>query len=287
MSGVGRAFSDRIDLREAASAAGVPIAETRDGRLAFKAQTGACPSPVAVCSIRKAGTYLLAGVLEALGLVNTEIHAWSDGFSDYRGCTLDEKQRESDRLVRHLPFGVTAQLVGPGQFIVGHLPCDDRITPHLAPFRVLFITRDLRDAMVSHMRFFAQHGRGGVRTHEWKDLPDPRARMAAYLDIHGEDFLRLAARMEPWLHEPGVLRVSFETLMGDHGRRLQDDAVERVAGHLGLRCPAAGALEEVLGAPTLTFSGRRSDRRDCWDARADEFFRAHGGPDLNARFGYR
>ncbi len=273
-------------LSTAIAAAGVPVVESHDGQPAFKTEKGPCAFPVAVCSIRKAGTYLLAGVLERLGLVNTDVHAWTDGFSDYRNCTLEEKQRESERLVRHLPLQTTAQLVGPGQFIVGHLPCDDSVRRSLNGFRTFFITRDLRDALVSHMRFFAQHGRGGPRTPEWKDIADPHARMAAYLAIHGEEFLQVAARMAPWLREPGVLTVSFEALLGDRGGSVQDAAVHAIAGHLGLPGAAVGLLDDVLGSPTLTWSGRRSNRREFWDDRADDFFRAHGGGDLNARFGY-
>jgi hypothetical protein len=155
----------------------------------------------------------------------------------------------------------------------------------LKGFRIFFITRDLRDALVSHMRFFAQHSRGGPRTPEWKDIADPHARMAAYLAIHGEDFLQVAARMEPWFREPGVLTVAFEALLGDRARSAQDATVQAIADHLGLPGPAGGLLDDVLGTPTLTWSGWRSDRSGFWDERADDFFRAHGGYDLNARFG--
>lgn len=276
-----------MEKRSILDAAGVTVFATSEGRTALKSAVGPVSFPVAICSIPKAGTYLLAGLLEGLGLVNTEIHAALQGFSDYRGCTLAEKQRDESKLYRAVPLRVLSQFVAPGQFFVGHLPCTAEVRMYLEGFRLYFIKRDLRDALVSHMRFFAQHNRGGPRTAEWKAIPDKESRMLAYLEIHGRDSLAFVGEMEPWQRQVGVLGVSFEELQGDAGPHARDVAVRAIAQHVGLPDGgASGVLKGLLGQPTLTWSGRRTDRSEFWGKRTEEFFRKHGGNELNVRLGY-
>jgi hypothetical protein len=92
-----------------------------DGVLSLSPPTGQGPHAVCLITQPKAGTYLVAKLLEKLGLVNTEIHVDRLGFSDYRHKSIVEMQADYLKFTTHIPIEVSAGLTATGQFIVGHL----------------------------------------------------------------------------------------------------------------------------------------------------------------------
>jgi len=62
-----------------------------DGRLLVNIVLGK-GHPVAVLSIPKSGTYLMASLLQQLGYVDTELHVASTTLTDYRGLSVAEKR---------------------------------------------------------------------------------------------------------------------------------------------------------------------------------------------------
>ncbi len=252
---------------------------------------GPSPHPVVVCSIPKAGTYFVAGLLHQLGCEPTDLHLASEHLTDYRGLSR-EVARSTDYLnhIVALPLPKALALIRPGQFAVGHLECTEEIRRLLQPFKKIFVFRDLRDALVSYMRFLADTQRGGARTLELKDLPDGPSKMLRFLESSEHVFVDATRSILDWRHTAEVFPIRFETLYGDQGPAAQEQLVIELHQFLELQNevgPPRQILDEVIGSPTMTWSGARSNRMLYWDDHVEERFRQFGGHEMNARLGYR
>jgi hypothetical protein len=92
-----------------------------------------------------------------------------------------------------------------------------------------------------------------------------------------------------WRDEPDVLLVRFEDVMGDDGPVTQRRALDAIALHCGLPAPEDSVAlfkQPVVGKPTKTWSGERSDPRRYWDARVEAQFMELGGECLAQELGY-
>lgn len=250
-------------------------------------QRGASPHRVVVCSIPKTGTYLVGRLLELLGVVNTGLHVAQTGMSDYRNRTIDQMRHDYLQMSVALPLRHSLQLVHRGQFTVGHLECDDATRALLAPFKKIFVYRNLRDAVVSLMRFCIDTGRSFGSKDGWRTVAGDCQQMAAFLDCAGPPFFSMCA--VDWQHVPGVFSMSFEQLYGDHGVAAQHAAIRDLHRFLDISIPLADPAEivrQLIGRPTLTWSGSRSRREQYWSVEVEERFRDLGGCELNARLGY-
>ncbi len=267
----------------------LPVYVTAEGAGAVRPQLGASPYRIVVCSIPKAGTYLVAELLKQLGCVATNLHLSRHELSDYRSASVREMREEPERFTVPLDLAQALALVLPGQFAVGHLACDPDYLACLAGCKKLFVYRDLRDALVSFVRFTADTGRGGAPTEEWRSLPDGPDKMLRALEQIGTSFFNMVTPMVAWLRQPDVLAVAFETLYGDDGPEAQRVVVEAVQAFLnipGAVGDSAALVSGLLGAPTKTWSGKRTVRTTFWSDAVEERFQAFGGPELNARLGY-
>jgi hypothetical protein len=252
---------------------------------------GATLERVLICSVPKAGTYLLGGLLARLGMGDSRLHVAPAGCSDYRFAARNHAlERPSDF---HVPLGidVTLPLIGPGQFVVGHLPCTPDVREATADFRLVVAIRDLRDAMLSMMRFLRETGRTSFGPSEaaWRRVTDPRRQFQAFLEGEGVLYLRRFEGLADWLDVPGTHPIRFETITGDEGCAAQLASVTAMAAHAGLVVDSTQAQEvlgDTLGALTLTWSGGRSRRDDFWDDEVAATFESIGGVVANRRFGY-
>lgn len=247
---------------------------------------GSMPHRVAVHSIPKAGTYLLGKLLSVSGWLDTEIHLMADGFTDYRGKTIQQKREDYLELL--VPAGATdvAKIIHEGQFVVGHLPCDDQIKQVFRDFKQLFIYRDLRDCLVSHMRFLEKRKNP---SHEiWSAIDDGKQKFLKYLEHSGHEFFNIARPMIAWLDEKNVEKICFEKLCGDAGSAVQNDEITRIFDYLGVSRQFSfdELVQKVFGANTLTWSGKRSDRTEYWSEDAQGLFMEYGGDRLNLLLGY-
>jgi len=260
-----------------------------DGRPSFKPDAGPSQSPpIVVISMPKAGTYLFSKMLSVLGFVDTEIHAGQNGFDDYRGRSLDESRCNYLEYGVSSPFTETARLITAGQFMVGHIPRTDIIETALQSFRRFLLVRNLRDAIVSHMRFIASTGRGGWSAKAWRAMPDGPDKLLAYLETHGAAYLGMCEDVSLWLTDTGCFQIRFEILMGDKGTTEADSlvrGVQEVLNRASVRSWSSLA-PSFIGVPTLTYSGERTQRLHYWDERVARRFEELGGDALNARFGY-
>jgi hypothetical protein len=106
-------------------------------------------------------------------------------------------------------------------------------------------------------------------------MPDSPGKMERFLEKHGSYFLENILVMRDWVLHPGVLSLSFEEILGDHGAARQRQAVQQIVDLLGISLPPeriSEVLKQCLGKETLTFSGKRSSRKELWSEFVEGFF---------------
>jgi len=273
---------------------GCPIPFYLDDELQPSAtlKRGACPHRVMACSMPKAGTYFIAEALCRLGCEPTHLHLDHTVVWDYRERTIEEIRADSFRYMVKVPLEQSLRLVRPGQFAVGHVECRDDAKRWLRSFKKIFIYRDLRDALISQMRFLKDTNCGGPATDAWMDVPEGPEQMAGFFraEAHVDYMFAKFRGMAAWLREPDVLSLSFEVLYGDQGREAQSLAVEIIREFLDAPAPtdcSDDLMAMLIGKPTRTWSGRRSSREVYWNDDIEDLFRAKGGHEVNAGLGYR
>ena len=260
-----------------------------DGTLSLSPLSGQGVHPVFLITQPKAGTYLVARLLTKLGLVNTEIHAERFGFSDYRHKSIDEMREDYLKFTTHIPIEVSAGLVAPGQFSVGHLPHGDHSVNATLHMRRILLIRNARDALVSFMRFSEIPGRAEQMPKSWMNQLNGPDRLAAFLDLWGGTLVSFMRTILGWLNERNVLVARFEELMGDAGLAVQQQVLEAIAEHVGAKTSqdlVSLFVNDVVGKPTKTYSGARSETRRYWDERVEARFIEIGGLDLQRDLGY-
>jgi hypothetical protein len=259
---------------------------------AFKAARGRCRSKVILLTLPKAGTYLLARMMENLGLVDLEVHLSETSLGDYRGLSVEQKIARARLVNRAISLHVAAGKIQPGQFAVGHIPCSDLARDALSSFARILCIRELRHALASYMRFELKRIEADPdwlpATRAWASAADNTGRLHGFLLASGKSYLASVRGIHGWASEPGVLVCRFEDLLGDHGPAIQESVAGSVASQLGMKAQTGiRALRRAAGQPTLTFSGQRTALHGLWDATAEAIFQQLGGPDLNEALGYR
>lgn len=250
---------------------------------------GRSPYPIVVCTIPKSGTYLFSELLERLGCVPSRLHLSRHSLTDYRFASLRDAREDYERFQVEVSLEKAVKLLLAGQFAVGHLACTDDVRECLRPTKKVFTYRDLRDGLVSYMRFLASTGRGGDRTAQWKDMPPGPDQTLSFLDHAGHEFFGQALPLLGWGDDAEVLKLSFESIYGDYGPAEQQQAVDRLRSFLELPGTAGDAalVQSILGKPTITWSGGRASREIYWNDEVERRFRESGGAEANVRLGYR
>jgi hypothetical protein len=260
-----------------------------DGVLSLSPLTGQAPHAVCLITQPKAGTYLVAKLLVKLGLVNTEVHVDRLGFSDYRHKSIVEMQADYLKFTTHIPIEVSAGLTATGQFIVGHLEYEPHSIAATRHLRRILLIRNARDCLVSCMRFFEIPGRAETKPKIWMTMSEGPDRLQAFLDQWGADLIPYMRGVLGWMKEPDVLVVRFEELMGDMGPGIQRRTLEAIAQQVGVSTSqdlVSLFARDVVGKPTKTYSGARSETRRYWDEQVEMRFVRLGGDALQRDLGY-
>jgi hypothetical protein len=284
---IGLHLADPLPIRTTGSLQHVlRLERLGDGTLAFSRQHGPRPERVAIISQPKAGTYLLSALLDALGWPSVGVQAFAIGLHDYRGRPVEEMVSNYHDLYVRLPIELSTGLVKPGQHIVGHFEHAPCVLP-LHDFRRLVCVREVRAALVSYMRWMAKPGRGGVASDAWRNLPDGEDKMLQFWATHGPFYLDWVRRdIRPWLDDPATLLIRFEAATAQ-GSPAQSAVASALATHLDVaREKVVQALQETVGTPTKTWSGRISTLDRFWGPRIEAAFDAAGGRRLNEILGY-
>lgn len=260
--------------------------EQHNGFLCFKANQSHLPR-VAIISTPKAGTYLVGRLLENLGWIDSEVHASRDSFTDYRNLTVEEKRADPTRLEVNLSINFTASLVGPGQFLVGHLPCDEKTIRSLNGYKIFFLYREMRASFVSWIRFLIAGNRLNSTPDRGLTKTLTRESLISFLDSLGESYFAMASAAAHWITYPDAVKISFETLMGDHGQEQLDSVLRELAQSLGLDGieTLRFALSTTRGQSTKTYSGDRTLIEEYWSQEAEQIFIEKGLYNINGLLG--
>jgi len=246
----------------------------------------AAPARALIISTPKSGTYLLGEVLKNLGMSETKMHLFEQGYSDYAGADIHDARVNPHKFQRHVPLTASLMTIPPGHFAVGHLQFTAQCCRATATFRRFFLTRELRCSLVSFMRFVCSTGRFGAPQQAWYSLSDPGQRLVGFLDTFGKAFLDgLFHPMTGWLGFEDVMTLRFEHLTGPTNQALQ--TIDRIAAHIGARSyNAEDILSASFAADTITKSPQLTRPEQYWSDDAEKRFVALGGLQLNESLGY-
>jgi hypothetical protein len=240
---------------------------------------------VIVVSIPKSGTYLVAEILKALGYRWTGMHLAETAYTDYTGSALEEARQDPGRFARSEPLSASLTRIHPGEFAVGHLPFKTEVIETTRPFKRIFVTRDLRVALISYMRFMHSTGRLGARHLAWYPISDLRQRCHVFLQTSAPYMLkRFYEGMVGWSQLDETLHVRFEDLTKDAA--LATRTIESIATFLDVpNCDPHRILGASLATETITKSEGVTRLDDYWSRQAEQRFVEIGGLELNARLG--
>jgi hypothetical protein len=241
-----------------------------------------------VNTVPKSGTYMVARLLEELGLRNSRLHLVDTGYYDFRDLQLPNMAADGEVPLQPEPTRRALRRVGPGRFAVAHLQFGDEAAALAEQVR-LFCIRDIHDALISQMRFVADPRRRGFPSEDWMTLDDPRRRFVGFLQAHGAAFVAYARGFLPWMFQDSVLVCRFEALAGDFGRESQAGLLEAICAQVGAP-PPADLVElfetRVRGWATRTYSGERSQRDAYFSDEARSLCARLGTGAVNNGFGY-
>ena len=237
-----------------------------------------------VLTIPKSGTYLIGAYLKKIGLFDAGVHLDDVGFTDYRNRSIQE-MIESYRDFRKIyPLDRALKLLRNGQFAVGHIGFNEKTIRDLADINVIFVSRELRSALISMMRWLSRPGRGEASA--WKGMEDKRSQLIKFMSECGENLISWYGGMAGWRDLTGVLSVQFECMLQAD---LRADLALEISGRCGLHISkndACAAIDAVINQPTKTWSGMSSKIEDYWTKDAENIFASIGGVELNRRLGY-
>ncbi|MGA0608465.1 hypothetical protein ACO2Q0_20930 [Phenylobacterium sp. VNQ135] len=241
--------------------------------------------PLMVLSIPKAGTYLIAAWLEALGWVDTELHLSNFTLMDYRGLSLAAKRAGQGREC-YVPVCTSAGFIGRGQFAVGHVKPEPWAQQAFKDTTRLFLMRDLAYATLSHLRFLIATGRGAPSA-AWRSMPASPRQALAFLEEEGQRlFEDEYGPMCGWLDEDLTV-VAFEDLVTMRAGPRLGSLEALLAKESGLPLEIVRQrLTSVIGRETKTYSGETTRISQWWNEEVRQRFVRLGLNDLHSKLGY-
>ncbi|AZN98149.1 MAG: hypothetical protein EOS23_13700 [Mesorhizobium sp.] len=257
----------------------------------IKPTAGRSSSRVMICSIPKAGTHLYARLLGLLGLVQSDVFFNKDYLGDFRFVDVERARFTHSENILWIPIEISSRFIQPGQFGYGHLPCDIGTRHCLADFKIVFLSREMRAAIVSQMRYVGDSDWCPPERAEitWRNEPDGPDKMLKYFDeIAPFIFNDRCHPVAPWADQENVLGLSYEQIIGDQGREVQFETIRRIVEFCEIERPPQPELilNQLIGQQTFTLSSGRTSWEACWNAEIEARFTALGGTRLNERFGF-
>lgn len=271
------------------------------GALRLRARLAGCKDapPILVNSIPKSGTHVVLSALDRLPRIrsagvlvtNKDMLAAPGTREDGRPRSrLSERQQ---RWLLSVPGGhyAVSHLWGRKEFI-------ELIRAH--GFRLVFVIRDPRDALIAHVHYTLRMKRG-IHHRQFRAIPTEQERYRAAItgfpsDERGPALLPLDVRLRgyaPWLHLEDCLTIRFEEMVGERGggsNARQRAALAELCDHLAVELPDAD-LRKVAAATwspkSATFRrGRAGGWRSELDADTLAVFRETVPAELMATYGY-
>ena len=277
------------DLLRSIRGLNFPVFVSNEMRVTAWPNKGASKYKAFVISIPKSGTYLVAELLTRLGMESVKLHLSLDYVTDYRFASLKDGRERPELFDVRMKFADALQFIDNGQFAVGHIECSELTVQLLRNFRKIFVFRNLRDALVSYMRFLLDTGRGGELTKKLTELPNGPEKTIRFMRLAPpmQVLISDARKQISWLKQE-VLPVRFEDFYGDNGKSAQIRIIKDMSSLLGIEFDGNcdELLQTVIGSRTQTWSGKRSELTNFWDEKVESLFDDMGGVAVNRALGY-
>lgn len=273
----------------------LPVFINRQSEACYKLESAPIPHRVFVTTIPKSGTYLVAKILQSMGLVDCQVHLATENIQDNRFASTDKIKVQPWKFLVRIPLRTSTCFIRSGQFAFGHIPCFDAEQQVLHDFKKVFTFREMRDVITSLVRYHdsREHEYAKQRKVEiyakFKEAPMGKSKFKAWFEMWGEEYTRLINDIIPWMDVPEVFKLKFETLMGDDGGEAQLSLLKDLASFVELDLTEdqlSTALNDSIGSDTITFSGRRSLHTEWWNDELEELFCAYGFDKVNKVLGY-
>lgn len=236
-------------------------------------------------TVPKSGTYLMEAALQRLGYRNLGLHVFSEGVHDNRGVPPSEIHFDPDSRFIPCPARVMAELMAPGEFVVGHIDSPSELNAiREAGVSVIGTIRDLRAVAVSNFRFRRAKVKSGLAADILLQGLDTRTAFLLYLAQAGEIDLPSLMHMTRVIHGDACCLLRFEELVAgrlSERARAGLDAIEP-----GLAAELEAVLPHTVGKPTSTFSGALSSVEDFAWPEVEAFYEAIGYLEANREAGY-
>jgi len=223
------------------------------------------------------------------------VHIAVDHIQDNRFAVEKVLRLEAWRYFVPIPFKVSTRLIKNGQFSFGHIPYYLEGEQMLRDFKKVFSFRELRDVIVSLVRYYDSREQNYAKPervklyNKFRETQMGNEKFKAWYAMWGKEFADLIRNMFPWKDRGDVFQLKFEVLMGDEGREAQFSMLRSLGGFLGLNITddkIEKALLDSVGTETLTYSGKRSSYKDWWNGELEDLFTQYGFKELNRLYGY-
>lgn len=242
---------------------------------------------IVVCSVPKAGTYLLGDLLVRLGYRDTKLHLGNPVSQDYRNAEPETALSQPNTFDSSILWPRILEEIKPGDFALSHISSSE--VNALSLHRVIFLYRNLRDVLCAYARFVAKTGRWGSRNQAWTSLPDGPEKLRRFIDLHSKQALQTIKPVSGWYRLGKPTKLCYEGLMGDHGEELQNIQFERLLEATGSDVgilEVKSHLQQTLNRQTMTKSEKRTEWQKMWSKEAELFFEECGLKEINASLGY-
>lgn len=256
-------------------------------------------------TIPKAGTYFVYEILKGLGLAESYTHVRYDdkfiGLYHFRFVPKEIHRTSPEIVFYKMTFQDVLDRINPGEFAVGHLPPTPEVKGPLSDsFKIIFLVRDLKHCLVSHMRFMIQSTRIKESEHPWIRISDPKAKFINYLLNYAEPCgpltqMKQVACWEYVIRNPHpnmeIIKIRHEDLIHSD-KSISRQALQSLCDFLqiGRKTDPESILNKALGEKTVTKSeGKSSKYEDYWSPFAEQWFSKNiliGDENINKLMGY-
>ncbi len=252
----------------------------KEDKSCFSVKQGSCKHKTILVSLPKCGTYFATKLLTNIGLVHPDVHLNS--------LKTNFKIDPLNKVTLDIPFEVSVNLLLSGQFAPVHLPYSQEYENILSGYKILFMYRNIKDALVSHMRWSEQH-LVNPAVLKFKNIEDSSEKIICYMQTTGKNYLRTLKNIIPWIKQPYVLGFCYEQLYGDLGKDKQLELLDNIYDYLELdknNIAFEKIITETVGVPTKTWTGKRSNRKDYWSDEVQKLYELVGVKEINDILGY-
>ncbi|MFA1562772.1 sulfotransferase domain-containing protein [Aliivibrio fischeri] len=237
---------------------------------------------ILINSIPKSGTYFLESIIHDCKYIPTKLHVSSNDIIHDNRCVIKENIHfnPGSRYIKCDLSSLSKLLSNTQTVTVGHI--EDKITIDSFinnDFVVISVVRNLRDVLVSLMRFKEKivKPRSPADT-LWHSLEGSDKLIGFISYYHESDIQHIKQVTQNILNYPETI-IKYEELLSN---KFNSNLLHEIGNIETLHY----AIKNNINKNNSTFSGNRSNYLDFWNDNIEEYFETSGLKALNLKLGY-